>query len=640
MFKSKIFLIIVIGYCLVICFIIEAAQAQGLNFLWTSIDPKVNRNDGRVTFDAEWESASAKLDINNEGTAYAQVKFNWLATSSSGNQTTYPGVTAFVLHDISQYVTQEIDDYNVFHFTHQCGLKVVVYILANGDALDDSSWLPYSGLADSWLIPEGDGPNKIIDTGFIVRLNNNPLTDRHWFPGMPEPGDPTFNWFDWYGVIGTSGFNDSAFQHGLPFSVPGSNEVYELAIHEPPCEEPLGHCIWILMEFHDRKDGVAGVGGWDPILIIEPCHITPIEPNKPPEPNEIRILSEPPEPPPVTDPGALELDPWMTYPIFITSEFSGVTPIFSSSAATVLGAEFVDHGDGTATLTITPLEHQMGKTFKVGVVATNGVVDSNILMFGYKVPMASGRAYNPNPADTSTVSPNLLLLSWTNPNPYQPGGIITCDVYLGTTEPNYSLSDYGYITLIAGTTDNFVTLPPGTLQIEKTYYWIVDVHDSSLGPDTSHGFLWAFNTDNMAPVVNVADDQYLWLNNTGDPASATAYLDGTVIDDDYPAPYTVLWTQVSGPATVLIDPSNHEDVQVSLPLTGYYVFCLEADDGELSTSDTVQVYVGETACTAAQAMPSYTRLPGDLNNDCFVGLTDFAVFADNWLGCSSLAPCY
>lgn len=83
----------------------------------TSIDPIVNSSDGQVTFDTEWASASAKLDIDNEGTVYAQAKLNWLATSSSENTATYPGITAFVLHDISQFVTQEVDDYNIFHFT-------------------------------------------------------------------------------------------------------------------------------------------------------------------------------------------------------------------------------------------------------------------------------------------------------------------------------------------------------------------------------------------------------------------------------------------------------------------------------------------------------------------------------------------
>jgi hypothetical protein len=520
MFKSKMLVPIVVSCCLV-AFIVETAEAQGLNFVPTSVDPIVNSSDGQVTFDAEWASASAKLDINNEGTVYAQAKFNWLATSPSWNSVIYPGVTAFVLHDISKFVTQEMDDYNVFHFTHQCGLKVTVWVLANGDALDDSSWLPGSGLEDSSLIPEGAGPNKIIDTGFIVRLGDNPSSDRHWFPGMPEPGDPTFNWFDWYGVFGTSGFNDSAFQHHLPYSVPGSNEIYELAIHCTPCDEPLKHCMWILLKFHDRCDGVAGPG-WIPVLIIEPCHFPPLpEPNEPnePKPQPVKIFiseSETPRPRPVTDPNTRKLFPFETFSIHLTASASnGATPTFSSSAPTVPGAGFVDHGDGTATLTITPSEQQIGQTFKIGVVATDGVVDSDTLVFGYVVTPEK-------PADGEENVSVAAVLGWI-PGPYADRH----DVYFGTDEAKVTdanrYNQLGVLVQQDLTSVRPVTNydPAGLLDLSTTYYWRIDDVNMAEEPNIRKGCGWHFTTCNYL----VVEDFDSYANDT---AVKAVWTDGWV----------------------------------------------------------------------------------------------------------------
>lgn len=249
-------------------------------------------------------------------------------------------------------------------------------------------------------------------------------------------------------------------------------------------------------------------------------------------------------------------------------------------------------------------------------------------------------AFNPTPADGATAESSLANLSWTNPEPNLPGEPISCDVYFGT-EPNRSDMDMAAlgndIETAALTADYFPRFVP--LIDQTTYYWVVDCHDTVTG--LIPGEMWYFYVDdNEAPVVDAGADQYLWLNNAGDPASATAYLDGTVSDDEYPAPYTVLWEQVSGPETLLIDPNDMEDVTILLPQTGTYEFKLTADDGDKSTSDSVQVIVRETACEAAQAMPGYEPIHGDFNSDCYVSLTDFAVFADNWLECNSLEPCY
>ena len=163
------------------------------------------------------------------------------------------------------------------------------------------------------------------------------------------------------------------------------------------------------------------------------------------------------------------------------------------------------------------------------------------------------------------------------------------------------------------------------------------MHDTTRGK--TQGFVWTFNTNNNPPQVTVGGTQYLWLNNAGDPASASAILSGSATDDGYPTPFTLLWEQVSGPATVTIDPSNVAQTTVVLPATGDYQFRLTANDTDLQGTGLTQIYVRANPCLAAQVKPGYTVIPGDFNNDCVVDMTDFADIAKNWLECNSLAPC-
>ena len=206
--------------------------AQNLDFeaMPYGIDPLI---DGQVTFPAEWSSATHVVNLLNTGTYHAENQLDWTAMSSHGNQTTYPGPTGFIMHDIWGYTTSELADYNTFELTLETQ-SLKVWIFANGDEPNDESWIGYSGL----------GYTDVDDRGFIVRKNGDPLTDKHWFPGDPEPGDPGWVWDDYYGFFGMAGFNDSAYDNGIPLSVNGEdNEVYELAIYggipESPVE-PLG----------------------------------------------------------------------------------------------------------------------------------------------------------------------------------------------------------------------------------------------------------------------------------------------------------------------------------------------------------------------------------------------------------------
>jgi hypothetical protein len=251
-------------------------------------------------------------------------------------------------------------------------------------------------------------------------------------------------------------------------------------------------------------------------------------------------------------------------------------------------------------------------------------------------------ATKPAPQINTTASTGLAQLSWVNPLPNEPEGVITCDVYIGTGEPNALQPNYGFTTLGVGIAGNSIAVPYGLLQRNMTYNWIVDVHDTSRD-EVARGFVWTFSTTNSAPEVSVGAPQYLWLNNDGDPNSATAHLSGTVSDDGFPEPYTLWWSLLSGPekVEVVIDPNDVEDISVVLPALGTYLFGLSADDSDLTTTATIQVVVAATPCDAAKAKPGYTTTVGDLDNNCYVDISDFAAFAAHWLECHSFmdAPC-
>ncbi len=91
--------------------------------------------------------------------------------------------------------------------------------------------------------------------------------------------------------------------------------------------------------------------------------------------------------------------------------------------------------------------------------------------------------------------------------------------------------------------------------------------------------------DNKGPDVNAGADQDMELDAGG---SMVLALDGTVSDD---GEYGVLWTQVSGPAAVVIADAASEDTTMTITAAGKYVMQLTANDGEFEVSDTVTFVV-------------------------------------------------
>jgi hypothetical protein len=86
---------------------------------------------------------------------------------------------------------------------------------------------------------------------------------------------------------------------------------------------------------------------------------------------------------------------------------------------------------------------------------------------------------------------------------------------------------------------------------------------------------------------------------------------------------------------VIVDPIA-EDTSITLSAVGEYVLQLEAFDGEYTGSDTITVNVYNDGCEAAQSLPDYIPLPGDLNGDCKVDDLDLAILQEDWLEDNSL----
>ena len=354
------------------------------------VNPIVNSADGRVSFPAEWDSSAVTPEVL--GGVYGESRWNWLATSSTDSQIVYPWFTGFLLHDMTAARTQDMADWNAFQFGSTAG-TVDLWVFANADTANDTTWVRVAGLDTTSAVVrrESSGTNLIDDRGFLVRLNGDPNSDRHWLPGMAEPGDPSFKWSDWYDVFGTSGFNNSSFTQGLQDSVAAAHEVYEVAFRAVGGGPPPRRCYWAY--WFQVKDPRSGVPVAPKLIVVvnDPRHYpTPdsIVPNplnhapgiiNCPRPNCQKVGSDW-----VWNLGALQ--PNTTHEYVITSyDQDGTTPQLSSSAGILAGTSFVDHADGTGTLTITPTPSQLEDSLRIGVVAMDDELDSDILLLQYYV---------------------------------------------------------------------------------------------------------------------------------------------------------------------------------------------------------------------------------------------------------------
>lgn len=98
-------------------------------------------------------------------------------------------------------------------------------------------------------------------------------------------------------------------------------------------------------------------------------------------------------------------------------------------------------------------------------------------------------------------------------------------------------------------------------------------------------------TVNQAPRALAGDDETVTLPTN------TVHLYGTVIDDGLPkgAIVTAAWSKVSGPGSVNFANPGSDTTMATFSAAGVYVLRLQASDGDLTGSDTVQITVVDAA---------------------------------------------
>jgi len=223
---------------------------------------------------------------------------------------------------------------------------------------------------------------------------------------------------------------------------------------------------------------------------------------------------------------------------------------------------------------------------------------------------------NPVPAEGDNILAGDLTLSWT----VAAGTLV--DVWFGTS------ADLSTAQLIVH--KQVATSVAVKVNRKQRYYWAVDTYAPG-ATEPNYGPIFDFYVDNLPPEVEAGDNVTTWL----DKGSAKVAMSATVKDTD---PTTSMWTVVIEPntgAAVIADPTRL-DTTMTLTQIGAYVLEIKATDGEYTGSDTMTINVYADSCKAAQSLPGYQVIPGDLNGDCRVNYLDLAILAEHWLECNDL----
>jgi len=246
-----------------------------------------------------------------------------------------------------------------------------------------------------------------------------------------------------------------------------------------------------------------------------------------------------------------------------------------------------------------------------------------------KTTLTATPLLKPNPSDGGLVAHGEVELSWTSPDPCVPGETVQVDVYFTDDwAALYSFVDPAAIQVVSMQNVNSVVVQT---QPKTKYYWAVDAYLGGEDPNNNpvFGSIFSFVADNIPPEVDAGADVVTWLQ----AGAREGNLDAAVTDID---PYTVQWTVVSepddpnNPDAVIADPST-EDTSITLSAVGEYILQLEASDGEYTGSDTVTINVYNDGCQAAQSLPDYVPLPGDVNGDCVFDQLDLDILNEDWL---------
>lgn len=288
----------------------------------------------------------------------------------------------------------------------------------------------------------------------------------------------------------------------------------------------------------------------------------------------------------------------------------------------------------------------------------SGSGQGNAWVLAYAVhSLGSDYATGPVPNDGATlVDTKLPFLVWDPVSNYTADGY---RVYLGTSEPNDLLSDYGLTELTSGI-ENILSIDPspvGDLAYGTKYHWVVDAYEpNSPAPIRRHGLQWSFTTrpDDNVPIINIVEEGIrTWRDNMPQPLTATVddYSEGDISVSgiewriiNYAGPHHLtdpnLFASVTDTTTDPLNPTANFTINTSDPNShGFYVIELvvtedaDATAEILSGSDTAWMTVSFDACGAAKEAydwPGYLSAY-DFNEDCLVDLLDLVAFVSEWL---------
>ena len=255
------------------------------------------------------------------------------------------------------------------------------------------------------------------------------------------------------------------------------------------------------------------------------------------------------------------------------------------------------------------------------------------------VQLIEGAAYtsnkiakNPSPSNGKPLVAVDDDLSWDAPSG------VTPDSYTFTmraNDPNFAAGGNIIDGVSVTPVDPTTTYALDTLDFETTYYWKVDV---VAGVDTHVGNVWSFTTKALdaPPVVEAGDNILTTLELAGSLA-----MGGSVTDDGTSALTIDGWEAFeasAGGSTTKVTFADASDPATTVTISepGTYILKLTATDALGSVSDQKEITVYADACDAAKATGEWTVNHYDRNEDCIVDMTDFAVFATEWLNSTAL----
>ena len=112
-------------------------------------------------------------------------------------------------------------------------------------------------------------------------------------------------------------------------------------------------------------------------------------------------------------------------------------------------------------------------------------------------------------------------------------------------------------------------------------------------------------------------------------------LSAVVADDEMPQAAALTWSVTSKPEGAddpVFTPADSAETVIKFSAQGEYELTLTADDSIFTTSDSIIITVVDPTCQ--DVIDAGLLLVGDLNQDCYLDINDFAMMAANWLECN------